>query len=136
MKRVFFLFFFFVQSKYLIEYTRRAEHLVFNGFSALCLSREGKSISCDRSYQETEHHAAENIDLALKWINLNGRYETFRFTDFGKEEVHPIDGFKFVAMYKCEGPVPMFQIQFGEEIKIIHVKQEQVVPVFEWTASS
>ena len=123
-----------VESKYVIEYTRKVEYSnSVRNFAALCMSPEGTSITCERFYQKTEHHVAETVEEALAWINLKGRYATFRFTDFGKEEIHPVDGFEFVALYKCAGPMQMFQKQIGQEIKIVQVKEEHVVPVMEWS---
>lgn len=118
-----------VESKYVIEYTRKVE---YDAGGALCMS-EFESVICQRFYQKKEHHVAETVKEALAWINLKGRYATFRFTDFGKEEIHPVDGFEFVALYKCAGPIQMFQKQIGQEIKVVQVKEEHVVPVMEWS---
>lgn len=118
-----------VESKYVIEYTRKVE---YETGSAMCASEFG-IVTCQRFYQKKEHHVAETVKEALAWINLKGRYATFMFTDFGEEEIHPVDGFEFVALYKCAEPMQMFQKQIGQEIKIVQIKEEHVVPVMEWS---
>jgi hypothetical protein len=97
------------------------------------MAPEGATWTCESFYQKKEHHVAETVKEALTWINLKGRYATLSFTDFGSEQIQPVEGFEFVALYKCSGPMQMFQKQIGQEIKIVQVKEEHVVPVVEWS---
>ncbi|MBX9637672.1 MAG: hypothetical protein K2Q45_09005 [Nitrosomonas sp.] len=129
MKGVILVFFLVAECKFLIEYTKKVE-TVHQDYMCSQFDR-----NCEKTfYQKTEHHVAESFKDAKRWINLSGRYETVRHSFYGQQQVDPIEGFQFIALYNCSVPIPLLKKQIGLEKKIVQIKEEQQVPVYEYVS--